>query len=362
MPGRGWVHFVALGGLVAALSIGAAEADASRYLRCPPGYEVSAQRCEWIAKHRPRPNPPARETAQDHEQQPKHTNESAAAVESQDKAASRERERQEANQREKDNLTAQEALVRASWWQVGIAGGGVLGLIISLFLTIKALALANREVKSSEDTAARQAADTVAALAISKRAADAASEANKLSRDIFLASERPWVKANIRLAGDLLFDKSGDVAIPLTFELENVGKSPAKSVWIELEAFILGIDENRPQERLINFAAVARNKKQGHIGHTLFPHDPIPQGIVTSIPKASVDKARAQGGWMSPMIIGCVNYQFVFEGGVHQTGFILDVTWVRPEHPGQVFAIPLAAEIPTGQARLFHGLFSAHAD
>jgi hypothetical protein len=61
--------------------------------------------------------------------------------------------------------------------------------------------------------------------------AKAASDANRLNRDNFLATERPWVKVDIEVAGPLFYDVNG-VNVALRFRLKNIGHSPATHISI----------------------------------------------------------------------------------------------------------------------------------
>ena len=80
---------------------------------------------------------------------------------------------------------------------------------------------------NSLDLASR-AADAAQASAIAANThATAAEEANKINRDLLIATQRPWISVKI---GDQRNAESG-ANIPLRFILKNIGRTPAVRVW-----------------------------------------------------------------------------------------------------------------------------------
>jgi hypothetical protein len=64
-------------------------------------------------------------------------------------------------------------------------------------------------------------------IAIAKVSADAAIESNKLSRDLSVAENRPWLSVNIIIGHrGLYFDENG-ANLDLVFIVKNTGKTPA---------------------------------------------------------------------------------------------------------------------------------------
>jgi hypothetical protein len=196
--------------------------------------------------------------------------------------------------------------------------------------------------------------------AAATQAAEAALEANKLNRDVFVAEQRAWVAIkNIKIASSLLWsDKQGNIAIQ--FAIENTGRTPAKYVWLEA-----GIDINGSHRAYASYRELTQRARQmgqtlgyaGERGYILFPGERITQGLGFVISEADL-KAQFgdRDGWSEeiaifPTLFGCVRYELIFGGERRQTGFIMRI--LRVPDASEVIAIgPAFGDIPLEQLML----------
>lgn len=67
--------------------------------------------------------------------------------------------------------------------------------------------------------------------AAAKGAANAAAESNKISRELFISENRPWVSIGIAPADDFgVWVHEGVIELPIKITLKNVGRSPATRI------------------------------------------------------------------------------------------------------------------------------------
>jgi hypothetical protein len=139
--------------------------------------------------------------------------------------------------------------------------------------------------------AAKQSADAA------KTAADAATEANRISRDIVVIDQRPWIAVDVGLAGPISQrpdkDKTGNWYVSVKYELHHLGKTPATNVSITVRCvpFVLAhwpalsIKDGVPQGEPIAGTDVAKEvetvclslppgvPKTFGFGHVVFPQE-----------------------------------------------------------------------------------------
>jgi hypothetical protein len=173
--------------------------------------------------------------------------------------------------------------------------------------------------------ALKQSKDTEASLNVSKDAVNAAVQANNLNREIFLASERPWIPAKVETVGSIRYDENG-LNIIFRFKLKNIGKSPAKHVWIypRLVASILG-QNNDLLSMQKELSEQAKKMSGVTLGHTIFPNDVFVQDLGMSFNKEQIAEAAKGFDCLLLSLVGVIDYSFVFEEGHHQSGFIFEV-------------------------------------
>jgi hypothetical protein len=209
------------------------------------------------------------------------------------------------------------------------------GLMIALFAIVLVIATSlawqaarallktvEVQMKRAEAVAAQQAHDVHAVIAEARRAADAAE-------NIFVATQRPWVKVSIDVAGPLVYDETG-ANFTFRFTLENIGNSPARNVWVEARLIAQGIgvaDEPLSDARHIQKQLVAELKGRGPspYGFVLFPKDVAAQDIPFNIPQDELTRITQRVDFMHIQLLGAVDYCSGFSAESHQTGFIVEV-------------------------------------
>ena len=225
----------------------------------------------------------------------------------------------------------------------------VSGALMVVFTIVLAIATVGLRTATTglENWAKQQATDmkdsvaaSQAASAAAQESAKAANAANVLNRDIFLSTVRPWVSfASEGFNGPLTYGEDG-ASVRLRFVLQNVGHSPAVGVHVEAEVFSALDEQVDLVTRMRQFCDRIKSAPTGrNFGYVLFPAaPPMTQDINLSISKEVVAKTSVKGSpqFLVPIVIGCIDYKFVFEDTHHQTGFIYTVqrsNRVRPEQP-----------------------------
>ena len=178
------------------------------------------------------------------------------------------------------------------------------------------------QMKRADSVAAQQAHDVHAVIAEARRAADAAE-------NIFVATQRPWVKVSIDAAGPLVYDESG-ANVAFRFTLENIGNSPARNVWVEARLIAQGIglaDEPLSDARHLQRQLIAELKGRGPspYGFVLFPKDVAAQDIPFNIPQDELTRITQRVDFMHIQLVGAVDYNSGFGAESHQTGFVVEV-------------------------------------
>lgn len=139
--------------------------------------------------------------------------------------------------------------------------------------------------------AAVQAVLFINQLKVMSRATDAAVSANELNRQIFLATERPWVSIEITGPFTAKLRRRGADSVDFTVRLKNVGKSPAQDVRIYTMLFPLS---EPVTVQTVNLA----------LRHPFQTGEIIPFGV-TLFPGDEHEEKRTRGApWISDMFCG----------------------------------------------------------
>jgi hypothetical protein len=149
----------------------------------------------------------------------------------------------------------------------------------------------------------------------------------RLSRDIFVASQRPWLKVTVSIAGDFHSNEEHG-SLDLKVTAENVGSIPAVSVMCQIVAFPNRMPgrEIEQYQRLSDF--VKWDKSAG-FGTVLFPetfHEF--SNTIATWHKADIDAGMAETPHHPRNILGfcvCVDYMSSAHDRHYQTGFIYNV-------------------------------------
>lgn len=122
---------------------------------------------------------------------------------------------------------ADEALARYTFWLTlftGILALATIGLgiaTVGLYLT------GEKQAKIAKLAGLRQFRQTRESIALTRQAAEAAEHSNILTRDLFLAEQRPWLRCTLNTLAYMEKMDDGKLYITVTGELKNVGKAPA---------------------------------------------------------------------------------------------------------------------------------------
>lgn len=167
-----------------------------------------------------------------------------------------------------------------------------------------------------------------------------------------VATQRPWVSADVSLAGPLTYDGNG-ANISLELLLTNSGHTPALYVWPWIVPYLLKTGRDPRDEQKVRCDEV-RNRPFSHseLGVMIAAQQTFPITLTTTIRKDEIEGSRFQTGErvMSPIIVGCVNYQFTFgERKRHQTGFIYKLDRIKPDQPGHFAIFPDDGDVPAGR-------------
>jgi hypothetical protein len=75
------------------------------------------------------------------------------------------------------------------------------------------------------------------------------------------------------------------------------------------------------------------------IGVTILPDDQLVRRIIYKLDAEAIKRAGEAGlGFIRPTLVGCVDYQFEFSPGHHQTGFVDEVFRADKDHLDSEFA------------------------
>lgn len=176
------------------------------------------------------------------------------------------------------------------------------------------------------------------------KAAEAAIAGNNLNRAIFIASQRPWVYADVTVVGPWKYDVNG-ANITLLFVLKNIGRSPALRVSVhpEIYAIALGVDKTTDpigKQREICDRVKKRPYMTYDLSDTIFPETSVEMRITIGIGKDEIARLTKEIEFIVPQIIGCVDYTFVYEQEHHQTGFLFDIISLKGPFSAKTGDIP----------------------
>lgn len=150
----------------------------------------------------------------------------------------------------------------------------------------------------------------------------------KLTREIFVANQRPWIKASVDIAGD--FQSNGETGVvQLAISMENVGSTPALCV----HPFIMTYPNVGGGSLLDAYGKLAETFRRQPIntsgyGLTLFPKEPLIRlehgGTAAIWHKNNIDMGAARGGLDQQGLSICVLIDYISVVGDkhYQTGFI----------------------------------------
>jgi hypothetical protein len=136
-----------------------------------------------------------------------------------------------------------------------------------------------------------------------RKAANAARDSVNVARDTLVASNRPWLDAEVQTTGPLIFDDQGG-RLRIKVTLKNVGHSPAVMAWSDEELYLASnpeLDTKIERGKQCDLT-VQRSFK---MGQTIFPGTDGVGGLVNLQSQGTPQKV----GFTNPTIIVCVAYQ-----------------------------------------------------
>ena len=178
----------------------------------------------------------------------------------------------------------------------------------------------------------------------------------KLAYGSLVASNRPWMNAELRVVGPLAFTPAG-ANVPVTYKLTNVGHSPALNVWADVELYLAqDIQRDTEAERIrLCHSTITRSIT---MGQTVFPNSDAEGGMGTAVSDETVQRAAKYRGarMLNPAIIVCIAYQSTVENGVwHTTGLVYDLWQVNDD--GIRISIPAGQSVPLARLGFSHSIF-----
>jgi hypothetical protein len=224
------------------------------------------------------------------------------------------------------------------WTAVGVGTYTVFTAVIVIFSIIqygethrfnkKQLRFLNAQLAEMRGSSA-QTDQSIAAL--TEQAGTMAAQLT-VSRDEFIATQRPWVSLDSKpTITSLYVNEGGDISFNAQFTFFNSGRTPAIHVFPSV-AMVLMTTSNLSEiiTKTMEFCQRWRNTvfSQTESGILVPPNKPIiyPDFMAGGVPREEVQRTKARVGnreAVVPYIGGCINYQFTFgEKKRHQTGFI----------------------------------------
>lgn len=193
---------------------------------------------------------------------------------------------------------------------------------VVLALTTRGLHLATRGL---QDFARIQADDMKESIAAGNRFADASTESNKISRELFFSEQRPWIDVSIETRGSVIIHSKG-AHIDIWIVPRNLGKTPALKTNAFAKMFCVNTSQS-VEDAFADFCEQFRAKvvhRPLQIGYTIFPnHERRLEGRA-SCDRAHIDTAR-HGDFIYPCIFVCARYFYEGSDIAHRTAFIIDL-------------------------------------
>lgn len=180
-------------------------------------------------------------------------------------------------------------------------------------------------------------------------------------------SERPWISVDLVATRPLVFTEGSKISIWAQFILKNLGHSPARAAQLRFE--IVAVSDRRMGYTAQQDLCASAYSVPGSVGirHVIMPDEqvvqlehlnylsPLAEGKDPQIPGRSI---------LSLAVVGCVDYEFTFAEGSHQTGFFFDLVRLDPNEPQLWFFIELKEggfELKEGGSQIDHVGFKKDA-
>jgi hypothetical protein len=151
----------------------------------------------------------------------------------------------------------------------------------------------------------------------------------ELTQAALIGDQRAWIMVSMEIES-LRFLKSGDEGAPgaeadIRVKISNFGRTPALNA--TLHVALVGGEEHFTAMTARRFADEHQDSFRGRF---VSPREEYE--IETLVEASGADLYRyGRSGEMRPLIVGCITYQILQDGGIHQTGFVYNVqrTWTE---------------------------------
>jgi hypothetical protein len=156
--------------------------------------------------------------------------------------------------------------------------------------------------------------------------ANAAKDAADTARDALIAANRAWVEVKIEVGSPITYNVNG-LNLALKYHLKNIGRSPATNIFVNANmlAPAIGIDEPFDPMSELN-KIIDRTKAQPRAGSiALFPDEQGTFIVTTGINADELKRLTQKAKFITPYVIGTVEYRMGLDTKVHQTGFVLEI-------------------------------------
>jgi hypothetical protein len=200
-----------------------------------------------------------------------------------------------------------------------------------------------RQMEDAGDDSAIFAGDTLIQMQAQTRAQQKAAGAAKSAADTagrsLELSERPWVsidKKSMFITKPLTFS-SNNASMYISYSWTNTGHSPAMHIHSKNKLIALSMTKSPEAEAAERQAALCdplrKIPRWRILEITIFPNDTFPfneglsldQGEIAAGLKSRESGPAAHPGYISLVLIGCVDYQFSFAPGHHQTRYAFNI-------------------------------------
>jgi hypothetical protein len=233
-----------------------------------------------------------------------------------------------------------------------LASGTILLAMFSLLTLFVTHCDTTRLIEDPRVASTQQHNDTLAALTkttdvvsethaladAAQKTANAAIQANQLTLNTFVAGQRPWVLYDDARPTSPLVIGDDRLSLEFTLLVKNYGHSPAREVALIAKMIDFGFKNQIPYVERRKLCEPERGFAKQITGRTLAASDmTIPLSTIVGF---SADEFRkiinsTANKLLMPVIIGCIDYQSIFDNIHHQTPFELEVYKVNRNNPSE---------------------------
>jgi hypothetical protein len=200
---------------------------------------------------------------------------------------------------------------------------------------------------------------TIAMYFANRDAANAAKKASDVAEQTLIITERPWIKVEgVVATSPLIFLPNGRASINLSFHLRNIGHSIATGIYLRPQMMGNTFDNRVFSDPFTKQAEWCENVKKEtpnpRMLKTLFPDEDTWEPMGLELTREEIESSSATypskeslGKFITPLVYGCLNYQFSFSKDIHQTRFIFSISHPFPKDKSIPIPISIGKDVPT---------------